>query len=277
MKELATQLQELLEKGMIRPSVSPWGAPVLFIKKKDGSMRLFIDYQELNKLTIKNKYPLPRIDDLFDKIKDVVYFSKVDLRTGYHQLKNKPKDIPKTMFRTRTEAEHAEHLRIARGLLMEGQFDASHKGLGCVIMQHGKKELNMCQRRWLELIKDYDCEILYHPWKSNMVADALSRKERLKMITTSKELIRDFDKMEIEVKRVKAKHQRPIGLLQPLEIPEWKWEHIAMDFVVGFPRNKSNYDAIWVIIHRLMKSAHFIPINERYTVDKLVDIYLKEK
>lgn len=76
--------------------------------------------------------------------------------------------------------------------------------------------------------------------------------------------------------RVKAEHQRPSGLLQPLEIPEWKWEHIAMDFVVGLPRTKTNHDAIWEIIDRLTKSAHFIPINERYTVEKLVDIYLKE-
>ena len=84
MKELATQLQELLDKGVIRPSVSPWGAPVLFVKKKDGSMRLCIDYRELNKLTIKNKYPLPRIDDLFDQLKGAVCFSKIDLRSGYH-------------------------------------------------------------------------------------------------------------------------------------------------------------------------------------------------
>ncbi|KAL8135207.1 hypothetical protein AgCh_010028 [Apium graveolens] len=180
----------------------------------------------------------------------------------------------------------------------------------------------MRQRRCLELIKDYDFEILYHPGKANVVADALSRKERLRMITTSEELIRDFERMEIEVKegresmtgeeihterdnkgimrysyriwvpkvqelkdeifdeshnsRVKAEHQRPSGLLRPLEIPEWKWEQIAMDFIVGLPRTKANHDAIWVIIDRLTKSAHFIPINERYTVDRLVDIYLKE-
>ena len=114
MKELATQLQDLLDKGMIRPSTSPWGAPVLFVKNKDGSMRLCIDYMELNKLTIKNKYPLPRIDDLFDQLKDVVYFSKIDLRTGYHQLKIKPEDIPKTTFRTRYG--HYEFLVMSFGL-----------------------------------------------------------------------------------------------------------------------------------------------------------------
>ena len=114
MRELAKQLQEFLDKGLIRPSVSPWGAPVLFVKKKDGSMRLCIDYRELNKLTIKNKYPLPRIDDLFDQLKGASCFSKIDLRSGYHQLKIKPEDIPKTAFRTRYG--HYEFLVMSFGL-----------------------------------------------------------------------------------------------------------------------------------------------------------------
>ncbi|KAJ4953993.1 hypothetical protein NE237_030825 [Protea cynaroides] len=101
LKELKVQLQELLDKGYIRPSISPWGAPVLFVKKKDGSVRLCIDYRELNKLTIKNRYPLPRIDDLFDQLQGAKVFSKIDLRSGYHQLKIKDGDIPKTAFRTR--------------------------------------------------------------------------------------------------------------------------------------------------------------------------------
>ncbi|KAL8099040.1 hypothetical protein AgCh_031655 [Apium graveolens] len=114
MKELAKQLQELLDKGVIRPSVSPWGAPVLFVKKKDESMILCIDYRELNKLTIKNKSPIPRIDDLFDQLKGACYFSKIDLRSGYHQLKIKPEDILKTTFRTRYG--HYEFLVLSFGL-----------------------------------------------------------------------------------------------------------------------------------------------------------------
>ena len=95
------QLQELLDKGYIRPSVSPWGAPVLFVKNKDGTFRMCIDYRQLNKLTIKNRYPLPRIDDIFDQVRGASVFSKIDLRTGYHQLRIKEEDISKTAFRTR--------------------------------------------------------------------------------------------------------------------------------------------------------------------------------
>ena len=99
--ELKKQLEELQQIGFIRPSSSPWGAPVLFVKKKDGSMRLCVDYRALNEVTIKNKYPLPRIDDLFDQLKGAKYFSKIDLRSGYFQLKIRESDIPKTAFVTR--------------------------------------------------------------------------------------------------------------------------------------------------------------------------------
>ncbi|KAL0534025.1 hypothetical protein IC582_028302 [Cucumis melo] len=424
LKELKVQLQELLDKGFIRPSLSPWGAPVLFVKKKDGSMRLCIDYRELNKVTVKNRYPLPRIDDLFDQLQGATVFSKIDLRSGYHQLRIKDEDVPKTAFRSRyghyefivmsfgltnapavfmdlmnrvfrefldtfvivfiddiliyskTEAEHEEHLRMVLQTLRDnklyakfskcefwlkqvsflghvvskagvsvdpakieavtgwtrpstvsevrsflglagyyrrfvenfsriatpltqltrkgapfvwskacedsfqnlkqklvtapvltvpdgsGSFviysDASKKGLGCVLMQQGKvvayasrqlksheqnypthdlelaavvfalkiwrhylygekiqiftdhkslkyfftqKELNMRQRRWLELVKDYDCEILYHPGKANVVADALSRKvsHSAALITRQAPLHRDLERAEIAV------------------------------------------------------------------------------
>nr|GEU40713.1 hypothetical protein [Tanacetum cinerariifolium] len=95
------ELKELSDKGFIRPSSSPWGAPVLFVKKKDRSFRMYIDYQELNKLTVKNRYPLPRIDDLFDQLQGSSVYSKIDLRSGYHQLRVREEDILKTAFRTR--------------------------------------------------------------------------------------------------------------------------------------------------------------------------------
>nr|GFA50098.1 putative reverse transcriptase domain-containing protein [Tanacetum cinerariifolium] len=125
MNELAEQLQELSDKGFIRPSSSPWGAPVLFVKKKDRSFHMCIDYRKLNKLTVKNRYPLPKIDDLFDQLQGSSVYSKIDLRSGYHQLRVREEDIPKTAFKTR----------------------------------YGHYEFQ-------------------HPGKANVVADALSRKER---------------------------------------------------------------------------------------------------
>ncbi|KAJ9563166.1 hypothetical protein OSB04_008326 [Centaurea solstitialis] len=606
MQELSKQLEELLDKGFIRPSTSPWGAPILFVKKKDGSMRMCIDYRELNKLTVKNRYPLPRIDDLFDQLQGAAWFSKIDLRSGYHQLKVREEDIHKTAFRTRyghfkfivmpfgltnapaafmdlmnrvcrpmldrsvivfiddiliyskSKEEHVEHLREVLEVLrkerlyakfskcdfwlQEVQFsghlvnregikvdpakietvmnwetpktpteirsslglavyyrrfiqdfskiavpltrltrksepfvwgeeqeaafdtlrrklceapvltlpegvedltfycDASYHGLGCVLMQRGRviayasrqlkthevnypthdlelaavvfvlklwrhylygvrctiytdhkslryfmdqQNLNMRQRRWLEVIKDYDCEILYHPGKANVVADALSRKGsilllrvpcmRMTVTTSLIELIRQsqvevvkegnhkrkrikgqvdqliadsrglltrygrvwvpvscearqtlleeahkskfsihpgatkmyrdlrtdywwpglggrgtekYEKGRENVKNaqrqhssnlaVKAEHHRPHGKLQPLEIPEWKWEHVTMDLVTGLPRTVSRHDAIWVIVDRLTKSAHFIAIKEASPSEELADIYVRE-
>ena len=100
LKELKVQLQDLVDIGFIRPSTSPWEASMLFMKKKDGSLRLCIDYRQLNKVTIKNKYQLPRINDLFDQLQSASIFSKIDLRSSYHQLKIKETDMPKTTFKT---------------------------------------------------------------------------------------------------------------------------------------------------------------------------------
>jgi hypothetical protein len=99
--ELKKQIKELLEKGFVRPISSPWGSLVLFAKKKDGTLRLCIDYRALNMVTIKNKYPLPWINDLFDQLAEAKVFSKIDLRSGYHQLRIRSSDIPKTAFTTR--------------------------------------------------------------------------------------------------------------------------------------------------------------------------------
>ncbi|GKC82470.1 putative reverse transcriptase domain-containing protein, partial [Tanacetum coccineum] len=142
LEDLSGQLKELQDKGLIRPSSSPWGAPVLFVKKKDWSFRMCIDYRELNKLTIKNRYPLPRIDDLFDQLQGSQYFFKIDLRSRYHQLRVHEDDIPKTAFRTRyghfkftimpfgltnapaTREEHKEHLGLVLELLKKERLYA---------------------------------------------------------------------------------------------------------------------------------------------------------
>ncbi|GJR78403.1 putative reverse transcriptase domain-containing protein [Tanacetum coccineum] len=285
MLELSNQLKELQEKGFILPSHSPWGAPVIFVKKKDGSMRMCIDYRELNKLTIKNRYPLPRIDDLFDqlqghvvnrdgihvdpsKVESVKNWKTLESPTkihlflglaGYYQrfIENFSKIAkPLTLLTQKNKTyvwgdKQDETFQILKEKLCNASVlalpdgpddfvvycDALKQGFGCVLMQRGKviayvsrqlkthennytihdlelgtvvfalkiwrhylygtksviytdhkslqyifdqKELNMRQRRWIELLSDYECEINYHPGKANMVADALSRKERLK-------------------------------------------------------------------------------------------------
>ncbi|GJY35850.1 putative reverse transcriptase domain-containing protein, partial [Tanacetum coccineum] len=310
MQELSGQLQELQDKGFIRPSHSTWGAPVLFVKKKDGSFRMCIDYMELNKLTVKNLYPLPRIDDLFDQLQGSRFFSKIDLRSGYHQLRVHEDDIPKTAFRTSV-------------------IYTDHKSLQHIFDQ---KELNMRQRRWIELFSDYECEIRYHPGKANVVADALTQGEAFDQENVMTERLHGLDqqmerkgdeslyfmdqiwvplvggvrtvimdeahksryyvhpredKMYYDLQdmywwpgmkrdiatyvsecltcsKVKAEHQWPSGLLQQPEIPEWKWENITMDFITKLPRTRNGHDAIWVIVDRLTKSAHFLAIREDY-------------
>ena len=617
--ELKSQLEDLLDKKFIRPSVSPWGAPVLLVKKKEGTMRLCVDYRQLNKVTIKNRYPLPRIDDLMDQLVGASVFSKIDLRSGYHQIRVKTEDIQKTAFRTRyghyeysvmpfgvtnapgvfmeymnrifhpyldkfvvvfiddilvyskSEEEHAEHLRVVLGVLREKKLfaklskcefwleevsflghvisrggvavdpskieavskweapksvseirsflglagyyrkfiegfsklalpltmltrkgqafvwdskceegfqelkrrlttapililpspsepfevycDASLLGLGGVLMQNkqviayasrqlkvhernypthdlelaavvfvlklwrhylygsrfevfsdhkslkylfDQKELNMRQRRWLEFLKDYDFGLNYHPGKANVVADALSRKSLHMSMLMVKELdlieqFRDLSlvcesthnsvklgmlkltsgildeiregqksdmllvdkltlvnqgqggefrvdengvlkfgnrvcipdvtelkksileeghrsglsihpgatKMYHDLKKLfwwpgmkreiasfvyscltcqksKIEHQKPSGLMQPLAIPEWKWDSISMDFVSGLPRTIKNFEAIWVIVDRLTKSAHFIPIRMDYPLERLAELYIEK-
>ncbi|GJR48588.1 putative reverse transcriptase domain-containing protein [Tanacetum coccineum] len=495
-----TATSTFLDTGFIIPKFHTLGSPVLFVKKKDGSFRMCIDYRELNKHTVKNRYPLLRIDDLFDQLQRSRVYSKIDLRSGYHQLRVQEEDIPKTTFRTRyghyefqvmpfgltnapaNKKEHEEHLSHVidcEGIhvdpakiesirdwaspktpteirqFLEAAFqllkqklcsapilalpegsenfvvycNASHKGLGVVLMQREKviayasrqlkiheknytthdlelgavvfalkmwrhylydtkcvvftdhkslqhildqKELNMRQRRWLELLSDYDCEIRYHPGKANVVADALSRKERIKPLRVralvmtiglnlpkrilnaqaearkeenygtedlcgmikklepradgtlclrnrswipcygdlralimheshkskysihpgSDKMYQDLKKlywwpnMKAEIAtyvskcltcaKVKAECQKPSGLLVQPVISVWKLENITMDFVTKLPKTSTGQDTIWVIVDRLTKFAHFLPMRENKSMEKLTRQYLKE-
>ncbi|GJY66297.1 putative reverse transcriptase domain-containing protein [Tanacetum coccineum] len=184
--------------------------------------------------------------------------------------------------------------------------DASGIGLGCLLMQRGKviayvsrtksviymdhkslqhifsqKEVNMRQCRWIELFSYYDCEIRYHLGKENVVADSLSRKERVKpkRVKAMNMILQSSIKDRIlaaQKETVKVEHQRPSSLLQQPEIPVWKWKGIAMDFVTKLPRTSSGHDTIWVIMDRLTKSAHFLPMHENYKMERLARLYLNE-
>ncbi|GKA01219.1 putative reverse transcriptase domain-containing protein [Tanacetum coccineum] len=209
MRELSVQLQELLEKGFIRLSSSPWGALVLFVKKKDGCFRMCIDYCELNKLTFKNHYPLPRIKDLFNQLQGLSMYSKIDMRSGYHQLCIKEEDIPITAFRTRYDSvQFLGHVIDRNGVHVDPAkieaikiWAATNDANGAVrekVIAYASRQLKVHKgnytthdlelgavvfalRLWRHYIygmNDYDCEIRYHPGKVNVVANALSQKER---------------------------------------------------------------------------------------------------
>ncbi|KAG8483479.1 hypothetical protein CXB51_023145 [Gossypium anomalum] len=156
------------------------------------------------------------------------------------------------------------------------------------------KSLKLRQRRWLELIKDYELVIDYHPGKANVVADVLSRKSLFKFLKLKKndsELLAKRDQCELDIEsdfqissdgclmfrdRVKAEHQVPSGLLQPVLVPEWKWDRVTIDFVTGLPFTPRKKDAVWVVIDKLTKSAHFIPVRMDFSLDKLAELYISE-
>nr|GEX65637.1 DNA/RNA polymerases superfamily protein [Tanacetum cinerariifolium] len=332
LKELKDQLQELLEQGFIRPSVSPWGAPVLFVKKKDGSMRLCIDYRELNKITIHNRYPLLRINDLFDQLQGAMHFSKIDLQSGYHQLRVKEQDISKTAFRTRyghyeflvmpfgltnapavfmdlmnrvfheflDNVAFLGHIVSAEGITMDpakveaitkwprptsvtevrsflglaGYYRRFVEGFSRLalpltkLMRKGEKfvwneereksfeelkqrlvsaprELNMRQRRWLELLKDYDTNIQYHPGKANVVADALSRKSgMIAGIKVEEEIIRDLERLDIEL-YVRGQHGY------------WASLRVKPDLISRIKEAHKEDSEIWTIVENLDEQTEF--------------------
>nr|GEU74111.1 putative reverse transcriptase domain-containing protein [Tanacetum cinerariifolium] len=364
MKELAEQLQELSDKGFIRPNSSPWGAPVLFVKKKDESFCMCIDYHELNKLTVKNRYPLPRIDDLFDQLQGSSVYSKIDLRSGYHQLRVREEDIPKTAFTMRyghyefqvmpfgltntpavfmdlmnrvckpyvdkfvivfidgiliyskNKKEHEEHLKLILEFLkkeelyakffkcefwipkeiLEAQTESlkpknlSAEDVGGMLRKdHPKEKLEpradgtLClnSMSWVPCFGDLRNLIIYESHKSKYSIHSGSDKmyQDLKQFywwPNMKANIATYVSKCLTCSKVKAEHQKPSGLLVQPEILEWKWAKITMDFITKLPKTTNGYDTIWVIVDRLTKSAHFLPMRKNDPIEKLMKLYMKE-
>ncbi|GJV63998.1 putative reverse transcriptase domain-containing protein [Tanacetum coccineum] len=411
MKELSEQLQELSDKGFIRPSSSPWGAPVFeeslstpedrrFIRSTPWIQHLFKDRFEIglslaesartrhskdgipNSDKTKHEEHLKAILELLKKEKLYAKFSKCEfwilkvqflgyvidsrgLASYYRRKKNAFQLIKQKLYSAPILAlpEGSEDFMV--------YYDASHKGLGAVLIQREKviayasrqlkihqknytthdlelgsvvfalkiwrhylygtkctvftdheslqhildqKKLNTRQRRWLELLSDYDCDIRYHPGKANVVADALIRKERIDPLrvralamTIGLDLPKQillFNRSQLKPEEplrkkilkirgystnpkkskylsipdpeidVKAEHQRPSGLLVQPVIPEWKWDNITMDFITKLPKSSHSFDTIWVIVDQLTKSAHSLPIRENDLLDKLARLYL---
>nr|GEV30994.1 retrotransposon protein, putative, Ty3-gypsy subclass [Tanacetum cinerariifolium] len=156
--------------------------------------------------------------------------------------------------------------------------DALNQGFNCVLMQRNKKELNMRQRRWIELFSDYDCEIRYHPGKANVVADALRKKKRLKPRRAQAMSLTIHSSITARILEAQseASKDKPLRLLQQPEIPEWKWENITMDFISKLPRTRSGHDSIWVIVDRLTKLAHFLAVCEDFKIEKLARLYINK-
>ncbi|XP_074318762.1 uncharacterized protein LOC141655587 [Silene latifolia] len=324
---LKKQLWKLANKGYIRPSVSPWGAPVLFVRKKDGTLRLCIDYRELNSVTVNNKYPLPRIEDLFDQLSGADVFSKINLRSGYHQLTIKDEDIPKTEFRSRygnyefvvmpfgltnapsvfmdlmnrvfslylekflivflddilvyskTKEEHEEHLRIVLQTLREHELYAKLNK----VIAYASRQL----KTYVENYQTHDVElgavvfalkiwIRYLYGATFKVVISCTRTLRRPFWWSNmKREVAEFVARYLTCQRVKGEHKRQQGKVQPLEVPEWKWESISLDFIVGLPRTQKGNNVIWVIVDRLTKSAHFIEMKDNLSKVELANAYCK--
>nr|GEV72821.1 putative reverse transcriptase domain, ribonuclease H-like domain, aspartic peptidase domain protein [Tanacetum cinerariifolium] len=268
MKELLDQLKELSDKSFIRPSSSTWGAQVLFVKKKDGSFPMCIDYQELNELSVKNRYPLPRIDDLFDQLQGSSVYSKIDLRSRKANVvadalsrKERIKsfrvralvmtiglDLPRQILKAQTEAIKPKNLKSedVGGMLIENSKDPE---------KPRKEKLEPFHPGSDKMYQDM--KLLY--WWPNMKADIATYVNKC-----------------LTCLRFKVEHQKSSGLLVQPKIPQWKWDNITMDFVTKLPRTQGGNDTIWVVVDRLTKSAHFLPMKETDPMDKLARLYLKE-
>nr|GEV55409.1 hypothetical protein [Tanacetum cinerariifolium] len=328
-----------LPRRKIKKSVAPvarapyqLGAPLLFVKKKDESFRMCIDYRKLNKLTVKNRYPLPRIDDLFDQLQRSSVYWKINLRSGYHQLRVCEEYIPKNAFRTcyghyefqipkvqflghvidskgihvdpvkiesiKDGASPKSPIEIRQFLGLAGYYKRFIEGFSKIAKSPtkltqknmkfdlGEKEeaayhlikQKLCSAPILALPKGSENFIVYCDASHKGLGAVLLKNEKVIAKEQSRPLrVRALVMiMGLNLPKKILEAQTKSLKLENLKIPEWKWEKITMDFITKLPKTTNGYHTIWVIVDRLTKSAHFLPMRENDPMEKLMKLYMKE-
>nr|GEV86687.1 putative ribonuclease H-like domain-containing protein [Tanacetum cinerariifolium] len=293
LKELSDELKELSEKGFIHSSSSPWGAPVLFMKKKDESFHMCIDYRELNKLTVKNRYPLLRIDDLFDQLQGSSEDHEEHLKTILELLKNEKLYIKFSKCDLWLKSVHfLSHVIDNNGVYVDpAKVKAIRNWSAPTTPTEVRQFLGMEEEEAFQTLKQKLCStpILALPegtrnfivyYNASLKGFGAVLMEREKVIAYASRQLKKYEKNyrthDLELGAVKAEHQNPFGLLQQPEIPKWKWEKIIIDFISGLPRTLSGYDSIWFNVDCLTKSAHFLLMKKTDSIEKLAQLYLKE-
>ncbi|GJZ19017.1 putative reverse transcriptase domain-containing protein [Tanacetum coccineum] len=307
MQELSEQLRELQDKGFIRPCHSPWGAPVLFVKKKDGSFRI---YEEEHEVHLKLVLESLRKEKLYAKFSNVIYtdhkslqhifdqkelnmrqrrwielFSDYECEIRYHPGSRKERVKPK-----RVQAMSMTIQSGVKGMILVAQGEAFNQDNVLVKILHdldhqmekkGDGSLYFMDRIWVPLVGGVRTVIMDEAYKSrysvHLGADKMYYDlQDMYWWPGMKRDIATYVYECLTYAKVKAEHQRPSGLLQQPKIPELKWESITMDFITKLPRIRNGHDAIWVVVDRLTKSAHFLAIRKDYSTEKLVRLYTNE-
>nr|GEV10951.1 putative reverse transcriptase domain, ribonuclease H-like domain, aspartic peptidase domain protein [Tanacetum cinerariifolium] len=283
MKELSDQLKELVDKGFMRPSSSPWGAPILFVKKKDGSIRIapilalpkgsedFVVYCDAS---IKGEANV--VADVLsqkERIKPLRVYALV-MTIGL--------DLPKQILEAQTEAMKPKNLKSedVGGMLIENSKDPE-KPRKEKLEPRMDETLCLNNRSWLscygelrtlKMHESHKSKYYVHPGSDKMYQDM----KLLYWWPNMKADIATYVSKYLMCLRVKAKHQKPSGLLVQPKIPQWKWDNVTMDFVTKLPKTQNGNDTIWVVVDRLTKSTHFLPMKKTDPIDKLARLYLKE-